>query len=94
MLIPKRQHNRQIHKCKINKGCTRKLNQTPKFMFGFQLFDKVLFKNQTGFVFGRRTSGYFDIRNLLGEKLSAGISYKKLCCVEARKSLLVEEIGL
>ena len=59
-------------------------------MFGFQLFDKVLFKNQTGFVFGRRASGYFDIRNLLGEKLSTGISYKKLHRVEARKSLLVE----
>ena len=61
-------------------------------MFGFQLFDKVLFKNQTGFVFGRRASGYFDIRNLLGEKLSAGVSYKKLRCVETRKSLLIEEI--
>ena len=94
LIIPKRSHSRQIHKCKINKGGYRKLNQTPKFMFGFQLFDKVLFKNQTGFVFGRRASGYFDIRNLLGEKLSAGISYKKLHCVEARKSLLVEEIGL
>ena len=91
LIVPKRSHNRQIHKCKINKGGYRKLNQTPKFMFGFQLFDKVLFKNQTGFVFGRRTSGYFDIRNLLGEKLSAGVSCKKLRCVEARKSLLVEE---
>lgn len=68
------------------------MNQTPKFMFGFQPFDKVRYKNQTGFAFGRRTSVYFDIRNLLGEKLSAGVSYKKLHCVEARKSLLVEEI--
>ena len=94
LIVPKRSHNRQIHKCKINKGGYRKTNQTPKFMFGFQLFDKVLLKKQTGFVFGRRTSGYFDIRNLLGEKLSTGISYKKLHRVEARKSLLVEEIGI
>ena len=26
LMVPKRQHNRQIHKCRINKGGTRKLN--------------------------------------------------------------------
>ena len=46
LIVPKRSHNRQIHKCKINKGGYRKPNQTPKFMFGFQLFDKVRYKNQ------------------------------------------------
>jgi len=43
---------------------------------------------QEGFVFGRRTSGYFDIRALDSTKLSAGIYYKKLTPLEKRRSLL------
>lgn len=89
LIIPKRQHNRQIHKCKINKGGTRRLNQTPKFMFGYQLFDKVMCVGQEGFVFGRRSSGGFDIRKLSGEKIKPNISYKKLKRLESRKALLV-----
>lgn len=89
LLIPKRQHNRQIHKCKINKGGTRKLNQTPKFMFGFQLFDRVLYKGQECFVFGRRSSGGFDIRKLNGEKINANVNYRKLKHIEYKKPLLI-----
>ncbi len=89
LIIPKRQHNRQIHKCKINKGGVRKLNQTPKFVFGYQLFDRVLCKGQEGFVFGRRSSGGFDIRKLNGEKISPNISYRKLKHIEYRKPLLI-----
>ena len=89
LIIPKRQHNRQIHKCKINKGGVRKLNQTPKFVFGYQLFDRVLCKGQEGFVFGRRSSGGFDIRKLNGEKINPNISYRNLKHIECRKSLLI-----
>lgn len=89
LIVPKRQHNRQIHKCKINKGGMRKLNQTPKFVFGYQLFDRVLCHGQEAFVFGRRSSGGFDIRNLGGEKVSANISCHKLRHLEYRKALLV-----
>lgn len=89
LIVPKRQHNRQIHKCKINKGGKRNLNQTPKFMFGYQLFDRVQCKGQEGFVFGRRSSGGFDVRKLNGEKISPNISYKKLKHLENRKALLV-----
>lgn len=73
LMVPKRQHNRQIHKCRINKGGTRKLNQTPKYMFGYQLFDRVLCLGQEAFVFGRRSSGGFDIRKLDGKKVNANI---------------------
>ena len=89
LIIPKRSHNRQIHKCKINKGGYRKLNQTPKFMFGFQLFDKVRYKNQDWFVTSRRTSGCFKISSINDLKLFKEVSYKKLKPLESRKSLLL-----
>jgi len=42
------------------------------------------------FVFGRRSSGYFDLRKLDGTKVHASASYKNLELVETRKSILVE----
>ena len=89
LIVPKRSHNRQIHKCKINKGGYRKLNQTPKFMFGFQLFDKVHYKNQDWFITSRRTSGYFKISSINDLKSFKEVSYKKLKPLESRKSLLL-----
>lgn len=88
LIVPKRQHNRQIHKCKINKGGMRKLNQTPKFVFGYQLFDRVMCLGQEGFIFGRRSSGGFDVRKLNGEKINPNINCKKLKHIESRKALL------
>lgn len=83
-------HNRQLHKLTILKGGYRKVNQAPKYVKGFQLFDKVSFKGTECFIFGRRSSGSFDIRRLDGTKVSAGISYKKLKHIEKRKTLLTE----
>lgn len=84
-------HNRQLHKMTIGKGGYRKANQAPKFVKGYQLFDKVQMPTgETGFIFGRRSSGYFDIRKLDGTKLSPSISYKKLEPLEKRKSYLTE----
>jgi hypothetical protein len=86
-----RRHNRSLHKATILKGGYRKANQAPKYVFGFQLFDKVRTPGgREGFVFARRSSGYFDVRTLDGEKLSSGISYKKLKRLECRKTLLTE----
>ena len=85
-----RKHNRQIHKLAINKGGTRKRNQTPYFVKGFRLYDKVKVEGKVGFIFGRRSSGYFDIRTLEGIKISAGISYKKLELIAKRKTYLKE----
>lgn len=90
LIKPVRSHNRQIHKAKINKGGYRKLNQTPKYVFGFQLFDKVKYRGEECFIFGRRSSGSFDIRHLNGNKVSAGVSYKKLTLLETRKTILTE----
>ena len=41
-----RRHNRQIHKMKILKGGKKKNNQAPFEVFGFRLFDKVLYNNK------------------------------------------------
>ena len=83
-------HNRQIHKLTISKGGYRKNNQASKYVFGYQLFDKVLYKGEECFIFGRRSNGYFDLRHLDGTKVSAGVSYKKLKLLEKRKSYLTE----
>ena len=82
-------HNRQIHKATVSKGGYRKLNQTNYITKGFRLFDKVLYNDIECFIFGRRATGYFDVRLLSGEKLSAGVSYKKLKLLETRKNLLI-----
>jgi len=89
-LKPVRAHNRKLHKETILKGGYRKANQAPKKMFGYRLFDKVLCNGEEGFIFGRRSSGSFDIRTLDGNRLSAGISYKKLSLKENATNVLIE----
>lgn len=86
-------HNRQIHKAKILKGGKRKLNQAQYLVKGFRLFDKVQYENKLYYIFGRRNSGFFDIRDLKGNKVNKGsISCKKLKLIESRKSLLCERM--
>lgn len=91
-------HNRQIHKANILKGGKKKLNQAPYIVKGFRLFDKVEYDGQVGFILGRRSSGYFDIRKLNGEVIHRSASWKKLKLLKTRKSLLTErrmqEIGV
>lgn len=83
-------HNRQIHKNTILKRGYRKRNQAPYIVKGFRLFDKVLYNNQECFIFGRRSSGYFDLRKLDGTKIHASASCKKLKLLETRKTMLCE----
>ena len=83
-------HNRQIHKANFLKGGRKKLNQAPYLVKGFRLFDKVKYDGRTGFIFGRRSSGYFDIRTLSGEVIHRSASYKKLRLLETRKLYLTE----
>jgi len=83
-------HNRQIHKANFLKGGKRKRNQAEYLMKGFRLFDKVKYGKQTGFLFGRRSSGYFDLRKRNGEVIHRSASYKKIQLLEPRKSFLTE----
>ena len=86
-----RKTNRQIHKAKILKGGKKKLNQAPKYVKGFQLFDKVQYNGKLYYIFGRRSSGHFDIRTLNGDKVNNGsVSYKKLSLVETSRNVLTE----
>lgn len=79
-----RRHNRQIHKMKILKGGKKKNNQAPFEVFGFRLFDKVLYNNEICFIYGRRKSGCFDIRDFDG-KSSKNVTYKKLKLIRGKR---------
>ena len=85
-----RRHNRCLHKSTILKGGYRKANQAPKYVFGYRLFDKVRYRGEECFIFGRRSSGSFDIRKLNGKRLSAGISYRRLKPLTKSGTILTE----
>ena len=83
--------NRQIHKANFLKGGRKKLNQAPFLVRGFRLFDLVSYEGITYYVFGRRVSGYFDIRKLDGTKAKNGsVSCKKLKLINTQKTILTE----
>ena len=84
-------HNRQIHKLTVLKGGIRKQNQATYLVKGYRLFDKVSYQGKGYFVFGRRQSGFFDIRTLSGEKVNKGsLSCKKLKFIATRTYYLTE----
>ena len=85
-----RKHNRQIHKANILKGGKKKLNQGFYLVHGFRLFDKVKYQGQECYIFGRRSTGYFDLRMLDGTRIHASASYKSLKLIEIRRSLSIE----
>ena len=84
-------HNRQIHKNTIFKGGIRRRNQAPYEVMGFRLFDKVKWKGQVCFIFGRRSTGRMDIRLLNGTNINASAGYKNLKVIEMRKNYLIEQ---
>ena len=83
--------NRQIHKANFLKGGRKRLNQAPFLVRGFRLFDLVSYEGISYYVFGRRVSGYFDIRKLDGTKANNGsVSHKKLKLINTQKTILTE----
>ena len=85
-----RNQNRQLHRCTIFKKGYRKANKAERYVFGYQLFDKVKYNNQECFIFGRRLSGSFLLCKLDGTKLRSGIIYKKLVLISKAKSYIME----
>lgn len=84
-------HNRQIHKNTILKGGIRKRNQAKYEIKGYRLFDTVAYKGNVYILFGRRNSGFFDIRTLDGTKVNKGsVSYKKLRLIQPNSNYLIE----
>lgn len=90
LIKPVRHHNRKIHKLTILQGGVRKNNQAAPYTKGYRLFDKVSYNNQECFIFGRRQSGYFDLRLLDGTKIHASASWKKLKLLERQSNYLIE----
>ena len=76
--------SKELHKMKILKGGKKKNNQAPFEVFGFRLFDKVLYNNEICFIYGRRKSGCFDIRDFDG-KNSKNVTYKKLKLIRGKR---------
>ena len=92
-LKPVRNHNRQLHRASILKGGVRKANQAAKYVKGFRLFDKVLYRNQECFVWGRRTSGSMKLKTLDSAFLKDGVSWKYLKLLERSSNYLIERIA-
>ena len=84
-------HNRQIHKNTILKGGVRKRNQAEYKIKGFRLFDTIRYKGNKYIIFGRRNSGFFDIRTLDGKKVNNGsVSCKKMRLIQPSSNYLIE----
>lgn len=88
-----RRNNRQLHKATIRKGGKRQRNIAPKYVQGFRLFDCVRYQRKTCFVFGRRSSGYFDLRMLDGTRIHASANYKQLTLIQKATARLIERRG-
>ncbi|MCL5032812.1 MAG: RNA-guided endonuclease IscB [Thermotogae bacterium] len=84
-----RRQNRSLHKANLLKG-GRKVVSTIRAAFDFQRFDKVLYNGEECFIYGLRTSGYFDLRKLDDTKIHASTNWKKLKRLESAKTLLIE----
>ncbi len=83
----------QVRKCnrKLFKGDRSHIKNTaPRFVHGFQRYDKVLWNNTECFIFGRRKKGYFDLRKLDGTKIHAAAKVKELTLLETSKTFLIE----
>ena len=90
LIKPVRRHNRQLHKATILKGGMRKANQAARYVKGFRLYDKVLYRKQECFIWGRRSSGFFLLKTLDGTKIKSSVSYKKLALLERETNYLIE----
>ena len=65
-------------------------NTAPRYLHGFQRYDKVRWSGIDCFIFGRRTTGYFALRTLTGEKICASAKASSLTLLESAKTLLTE----
>ena len=63
---------------------------TVKEVKGFRRFDKVLFGKVNCFIFGLRSSGYFDLRSITGDKIGSSVNSKKLRLLEHARGIIQE----
>jgi hypothetical protein len=87
---------KQVRKCnrKLFKGDRSHIRNTAeRLIHGFQRFDKVLWKGIECFIFGRRTTGYFDLRKADGTMVNPSVKYKHISLLERAKTLLIERMA-
>lgn len=83
----------QVRKCnrKLFKGARSHIRNTaPRFIHGFQRYDKVRWNGAEAFIFGRRATGYFELRLLDGTKVYASAKSTTMTLLESASTLLTE----
>jgi 5-methylcytosine-specific restriction endonuclease McrA len=85
-----RRQNRSLHKANPIKDGKRPIN-TIKQAYGFRRFDKVEYQEKTYLILGLRSSGYFSIGSITGEKAHDSVKYNKLKILESAKTLMFEK---
>jgi hypothetical protein len=84
-----RRQNRSLFKANFLKGGKLKRN-TVKEVKGFRRFDKVKYDDKECFIHGLRSSGYFDLRTITGDRIGASVNSKKLTLLERAKGTIEE----
>jgi len=87
---------KQVRKCnrKLFKGDRSHIKNTAaRIIHGFQRYDKVLWNKIECFVFGRRKTGYFELRTLDGTKIHASAKAKDLKLLETANTFLISFMG-
>ena len=92
MGIQVRRHNRRIHKDNILKGNRRQLNQAPHLIFGYVLNDRVKFNGIECFVHARRSKGYFELKDIEGNRIHNSASVKKIKLISHENSIILKRI--
>ena len=84
-----RRHNRQLHRATFSKGHVRKAASLPTVMFGFRLYDIVMYNNHRYYIKGRRSNGSFTLASLEGLK-EEDRTYKKLTLLAHTNAYLIK----
>lgn len=85
-----RRHNRNVMKSNLLKGGRWKRNQAPREIKGFRLFDIITYNTVPAYIHGRRSSGYFIVKDFEGNTLSNSASYKSLGLIRHSGSFLID----
>ena len=87
----RRRQNRSLYKANLLEGGRLKRN-TVKEVKGYRRFDKVIFEGKEVFIYGLRSSGYFDVRTIIGDKIGASVNCKKLTLLEHAKGFIIQVV--
>lgn len=84
-----RHHNRQLHKAIPKRGGVRRRSQGPKYVQGFRRFDKVQYRGRECFIWGLRTSGYFQLKLIDGTKVHESAKASDLTLLNRSSGYLI-----